>query len=71
MENFKYPINIYWSKEDKCYISWAPDFGDAFRAHGSSYSEALKNIENAIEEAIKILKNKGESLPKPNTRKVA
>jgi len=48
---YKYEIIIYWSKEDDTFIAEVPELAGCM-ADGSSYEEALKNVNVVIEEWI-------------------
>jgi len=65
----KYELIIYWSKEDNAYIAEAPELPGC-AADGSSYEEALKNIEVVIQEWIETAKKLGRKIPKPKGRLV-
>jgi len=65
----RYELIIYWSKEDNAYIAEAPELPGC-AADGSSYQEALKNIEVVIKEWIETAKKLGRKIPKPKGRLV-
>ena len=62
--NHKYEIIIYWSKEDTSYIAEVPELAGCM-ADGSTYREALSNVEMIIDEWIEIAKLKGRDIPVP------
>ena len=66
--NLRYTIIINWSNDDNCYVASCPDFGKYVTAHGDSYEEALKNMEEVLEECIRIKKEKGEEIPVPSLK---
>lgn len=64
-EYLKYPIEIFWSDEDECYIANVPDFRYC-SAHGETQEEALKEIKIAMQVWVETVKKKGEKLPVPS-----
>jgi predicted RNase H-like HicB family nuclease len=64
MEKYKYEIKITWDKEDQVYIARITEI-EFCTAHGDTYQEALKNIEDALNFWIKISKETGRTIPKP------
>ncbi len=64
-EYLKYPIEIFWSDEDKCYIADVPDLKYC-SAHGETQEEALKEIKIAMQAWIETVKEKDEELPAPS-----
>ncbi len=64
MQQAKYEIIIYWSKEDNRFIAEVPELPGCI-ADGTSYSEALKNAEIIIAEWIETAKELGRAIPEP------
>jgi predicted RNase H-like HicB family nuclease len=64
MNQFKYEIIIYWSKEDNCYIAEVPELPGCM-ADGRTYSETLSNVEIIIREWIETAKETGREIPQP------
>ncbi len=60
--NYKYEIIIYWSKEDDAFIAEVPELPGCL-AHGASYEEAVKNIQDAITLWIDTAKEFGDTIP--------
>jgi predicted RNase H-like HicB family nuclease len=60
----KYEIIIYWSADDNTFIAEAPELAGC-KADGSSYAEAVKNIEVVIGEWIETSTILKRSIPKP------
>jgi predicted RNase H-like HicB family nuclease len=60
--NSKYEIIIYWSKEDDAFLAEVPELAGCM-ADGSSYAEALRNVEKVIEEWIETAKISGRAIP--------
>ena len=65
--NHKYEIIIYWSEEDEAFIAEVPELAGC-AADGSTYYEALKNVDVIIEEWIETAKNLGRPIPEPKGR---
>ena len=63
----KYEIIIYWSEEDKAFIAEVPELPGC-TADGSTYQEALTNVEVIIQEWIETAKVKRRPIPKPKGR---
>ena len=63
----KYEIIIYWSEEDEAFIAEVPELAGC-TADGSTYYEALQNVDVIIEEWIETTKNLGRPIPKPKER---
>ena len=64
--NYRYQINIAWSQEDECYLTYLPDFADEVMqpvTHGNTYQESLKYGLEVMEELILHLQAEGKSLP--------
>ncbi|MEX2568899.1 MAG: type II toxin-antitoxin system HicB family antitoxin [Cyclobacteriaceae bacterium] len=62
--NHKYEIIIYWSKEDESYIAEVPELAGC-AADGTTYQEALSNVEVIIDEWIETAKLKSREIPQP------
>ena len=62
--NPRYEIIIYWSEEDQSFIAEVPELAGCM-ADGTSYSEALKNVELVISEWIETATEMGRNIPKP------
>lgn len=60
----KYEIIIYWSEEDESYIAEVPELAGC-AADGTTYQEALTNVEIVIGEWIETAMIKGKAVPKP------
>ncbi|VAX31564.1 hypothetical protein MNBD_NITROSPIRAE03-70 [hydrothermal vent metagenome] len=61
---YKYEIIIYWSREDDAFVAEAPELPGCM-AHGKTYEEAIKNIQEAIQLWIDTAKEFGDSVPEP------
>jgi predicted RNase H-like HicB family nuclease len=60
----KYEILIYWSAEDNAYLAEVPELPGCM-ADGSSYQEALKNVEVIIREWIETAQELDRPIPEP------
>ena len=60
----KYEIIIYWDNRDNIYIADVPELPGC-SAHGKTYSEALCNVNEAIELWINTAKEFGDPIPEP------
>jgi len=65
---FKYSINLEWSNEDECYISTIQEF-PGLSAFGETPEEAVKEAKIAAKGFIEVLKEDGDEIPKPITKK--
>lgn len=63
MEN-KYPINIFWSEEDECFVAIIPDFPN-LSAFGETHEEAVADAKQVLQMAIESLEHDGIPLPQP------
>jgi predicted RNase H-like HicB family nuclease len=62
-----YAMVVFWSDEDKCWISTAPDL-DPCSAHGDTPDEALAELKVAIGAVLEVKKEMGSPIPKPKYR---
>lgn len=62
--NTRYEIIIYWSEEDQYFIAEVPELAGCM-SDGSTYSEALNNVEIIISEWIETAIELGRPIPKP------
>lgn len=60
----KYEIIIYWSEEDKAFISEVPELPGCL-AHGETHEAALANIRPAVELWIQTAKEFNDPIPGP------
>lgn len=63
----RYEVIIYWSSEDEAFIAEVPELPGC-AADGSTYQEALSNVQGIIEEWIETAKELGRSIPGPRGR---
>ena len=59
----------YWSKEDKAFIAEVPELPGC-AADGSTYVEALENLETVVQEWLETAKELGRPIPEPKGRLV-
>ena len=64
MNNYKYEIIIYWSKEDDAYVTEVPELAGCM-ADGKTYFDALLNTEKIIGEWIEVAKELNRPIPEP------
>ena len=65
----KYEIIIYWSEEDQAFIAEVPELAGCM-ADGSTYQEALANVEVIIQEWIETANELERAIPEPKGRLV-
>jgi predicted RNase H-like HicB family nuclease len=61
---YKYEIIIYWSNEDNAFIAEVPELPGCI-AHGTTSSEALRNVNDAIQLWIDTAIEFGDTIPEP------
>jgi predicted RNase H-like HicB family nuclease len=61
---YRYEVIIYWSKEDNAYIAEVPELPGCM-ADGTTYRQALDNVQVVIEEWIETAQDMGRDLPAP------
>jgi len=63
----RYEVIIYWNEEDKAFIAEVPELPGC-AADGSTYQEALANVEVVIQEWIETAKELDRTIPQPKGR---
>ena len=63
----RYEVIIYWSREDEAFIAEVPELPGC-AADGSTYREALANVETIIREWLETAKEEGRPIPEPKGR---
>jgi predicted RNase H-like HicB family nuclease len=63
----KYEVILYWSSDDESFIAEVPELPGC-AADGSTYQEALSNVEIVIEEWVQTAKELGRLVPEPKGR---
>jgi predicted RNase H-like HicB family nuclease len=64
VNDIRYEIIIYWSKEDQAFVAEVPELPGCV-ADGQSYQEALSNVETVIREWIETAQELGRPIPDP------
>ena len=65
----KYEIVIYWSNEDQVFIAEVPELPGCM-AHGKNHSDALANVNDAIELWLDTAKEFGDPIPEPKGKRL-
>ena len=65
----KYEVIIFWSDDDQSYIAEVPELPGC-AADGTTYQEALSNLEVIIKEWIETAQELGRPIPEPKGRLV-
>lgn len=60
----RYEVILYWSQEDQGFIAEVPELPGC-AADGSTYQEALENVEIIMQEWIETAKELGRPIPEP------
>lgn len=63
----KYELIVYWSEIDDCYVVEVPELPGCM-ADGSSYQEAVSNVELIVHEWIETAELLGREIPVPKGR---
>ena len=63
----RYEVILYWSDEDEAFIAEVPELPGC-AADGSTYQEALANVQGIIEEWIETARELGRAIPEPRGR---
>ena len=66
-DDYRYEIIIYWSEEDQAFIAEVPELPGC-AADGTTYQEALANVQVIIMEWIETAKELGRPIPQPKGR---
>lgn len=61
----KYPIEVFWSEEDKGYIAVVPDLPGC-NAWGKTEAEAIREVHDAIAAWTKAAKSMKRAIPAPS-----
>ncbi len=65
--NYHYEVIIYWSDEDQAFIAEVPELSGC-AADGTTYQEAVANVQSIIAEWIETAQYLGRAIPKPKGR---
>jgi len=63
----RYEVIIYWSAEDQSFIAEVPELPGCM-ADGTTYQDALANVEIVIREWIDTARELGRPIPEPKGR---
>jgi predicted RNase H-like HicB family nuclease len=63
-----YNISASWSDEDECYVASCLEF-PFIMSHGDTRSEAIDEIEDALNQVLAILFEEGKELPQPYSKR--
>jgi predicted RNase H-like HicB family nuclease len=66
-DDYRYEIIMYWSEEDQAFIAEVPELPWC-AADGTTYQEALANVQVIITEWIETAKELGRPIPQPKGR---
>ncbi|OHE60923.1 MAG: hypothetical protein A2Z47_04220 [Thermodesulfovibrio sp. RBG_19FT_COMBO_42_12] len=61
---YKYEVIVYWSDEDEAFIAEVPELPGCM-ADGTTYEEAIKNVQVIIAEWIETAKQLNREIPEP------
>lgn len=64
---WKYEILIFWNEEDQAYLAEVPELPGCM-ADGSTYEDALTNVEGTIQEWMETAKDENRPIPEPKGR---
>jgi predicted RNase H-like HicB family nuclease len=67
VSTYRYEIDIWWSDEDSAFIAAVPELPGCM-ADGSSYSEALKAAQVAIDQWVETSRQLGRVIPESRKR---
>lgn len=60
----RYELVIYWSNDDNAFLVEVPELSGCM-ADGSTYEEAIANVQVVIEEWIETARELGRPIPEP------
>ena len=67
MGKIKYELIIYWSEDDGCFVAEVPELPGCM-ADGSTYAEAVANVQTVIQQWIETATDLGREIPQPRGR---
>ena len=65
--NHKYEVILYWSDDDEAFIAEVPEL-DGCAADGSTYQEALREVQVVMDEWVETAQELDRPIPKPKGR---
>jgi len=66
---YKYEIIMYWSNEDDAFVAEVPELPGCM-AHGSTQTDALRNINEAMKLWIDVAREHGDTIPEPRCHRL-
>ena len=63
----RYEVILYWSADDEAFIAEVPELPGC-ASDGSTYEEALANVQVIIAEWVETAKELGRAVPEPRGR---
>jgi len=63
----RYEVIIFWSEEDQSFVAEVPELPGCM-ADGTTYQEALANVEVVIRQWLDTARELGRSIPEPKGR---
>lgn len=63
----RYEVILYWSEDDRAFLAVVPELAGC-AADGSSYQEALANVEAVMAEWLETARELGRPIPEPKGR---
>lgn len=63
----RYELIIYWSEEDQAFVAEVPELPGC-AADGTTYDEAVANVQVVIQEWIETATELGRPIPEPRGR---
>ena len=67
MGKIKYELIIYWSEDDGCFVAEVPELPGCM-ADGSTYAEAVANVQTVIQQWIETATDLGREIPQSRGR---
>lgn len=64
---WRYPFNVFWCREDECWIADVPDLRYC-SAHGNTPAEAVAELEIAVAAWLEAARERGLPIPEPRYR---
>lgn len=64
---WRYEVLICWSEEDQAYLAEVPGLQGCM-ADGSTYEDALTNVEGIIQEWMETARDENRPIPEPKGR---
>jgi predicted RNase H-like HicB family nuclease len=64
---YRYEVIIYWSEDDQAFLAEVPELPGCM-GDGTTYADALSNVEVVIGEWIETARRLGRPIPEPKGR---